>query len=455
MCTRKKRLATLREAGVVVLAAWIALILAGAAWAHEPQNDPGDGSDPDPTINAETAAAQGMLVPTTGACCLTDGTCLDDLTEAECAFSDGVYQGDGTICDLVDCPIYGECGLVFTAPVSWADDTGQMEDSCDLRPSKDAQFEIILPYEAEWIFSVCEADWDTYLYLTASCCPPEGSPDIIAESDDHPDCNAASKIVKMLSAGTYYLTVEGFSSSDCGPFPLEIAAPCTVDCDPDSIPEGEPDCYDGYEDTYNLGCDDDGSHGYPFTPIACGDIVCGTAGTYSGDEGATRDTDWYEFDLSATSEVTWSAIAEFEVQIILIDPGPADCKDAQGEPTYTLLDIAVAPPCGVAELTLTMEPGETGTGWAWAGTHEFTGVPCGSIYNVHLSCDVIVPCDADITGADGVPDGMVDVLDLLLVLIQWGTAGPEADITGPEGLPDGVVDDLDLLEVIAMWGPCE
>ena len=52
-------------------------------------------------------------------------------------------------------------------------------------------------------------------------------------------------------------------------------------------------------------------------------------------------------------------------------------------------------------------------------------------------------CPADITG-----DGVVDVLDLLEVLAQWGTAG-SADITG-----DGIVDVLDLLEVLGAWGPC-
>jgi len=52
-------------------------------------------------------------------------------------------------------------------------------------------------------------------------------------------------------------------------------------------------------------------------------------------------------------------------------------------------------------------------------------------------------CPADITG-----DGVVDVLDLLEVLSQWGGSGT-ADVTG-----DGVVDVLDLLEVLAAWGPC-
>ena len=55
-----------------------------------------------------------------------------------------------------------------------------------------------------------------------------------------------------------------------------------------------------------------------------------------------------------------------------------------------------------------------------------------------------VPCAADVNG-----DGVVDVLDLLIVLAAWGaTSGPE-DING-----DGIVNVLDLLEVLAAWGPC-
>ncbi len=53
-------------------------------------------------------------------------------------------------------------------------------------------------------------------------------------------------------------------------------------------------------------------------------------------------------------------------------------------------------------------------------------------------------CHGDVTG-----DWVVDVLDLLEVLVEWGQHGGPADITG-----DGVVDVLDLLEVLGVWGPC-
>jgi len=53
-------------------------------------------------------------------------------------------------------------------------------------------------------------------------------------------------------------------------------------------------------------------------------------------------------------------------------------------------------------------------------------------------------CPGDTTG-----DGVVDVLDLLKVLAEWGQHAGAADLTG-----DGVVDVLDLLEVLAAWGSC-
>ncbi len=57
-----------------------------------------------------------------------------------------------------------------------------------------------------------------------------------------------------------------------------------------------------------------------------------------------------------------------------------------------------------------------------------------------------IPCPADVDG-----DGMVDVLDLLLVLAQWGPCPPICigDVNG-----DGLVDVLDLLDVLTAWGKC-
>jgi hypothetical protein len=51
--------------------------------------------------------------------------------------------------------------------------------------------------------------------------------------------------------------------------------------------------------------------------------------------------------------------------------------------------------------------------------------------------------------ADILEDGEVTIEDLLIVLAQYGTPGPEADIDG-----NGVVDIEDLLVVVGSWGAC-
>jgi len=62
---------------------------------------------------------------------------------------------------------------------------------------------------------------------------------------------------------------------------------------------------------------------------------------------------------------------------------------------------------------------------------------------VNLDNDGPPPCPADING-----DGVVDVLDFLALLADWGGGGP-ADVDG-----DGVVGILDFLAILAAWGAC-
>ncbi len=65
----------------------------------------------------------------------------------------------------------------------------------------------------------------------------------------------------------------------------------------------------------------------------------------------------------------------------------------------------------------------------------------------------------DITGPEGVPDGLVDIDDVIFVAIRFGLVkddpgwDPRADITGPEYLvPDGLVDIDDVILVAIHFG---
>jgi hypothetical protein len=66
--------------------------------------------------------------------------------------------------------------------------------------------------------------------------------------------------------------------------------------------------------------------------------------------------------------------------------------------------------------------------------------------NMMLRVEVVPePCPADVNG-----DGVVDVVDMVSVILEWGCAGDcEADVNA-----DGTVDIQDLVEVILSWGVC-
>src|SRR5262249_45332187 len=81
--------------------------------------------------------------------------------------------------------------------------------------------------------------------------------------------------------------------------PRPVCDPCPAA----AVLEGEPACGDGYVDAYNGGCN---SSPPVFTTLPCNPnlYVCGTYGTYNN--GVARDTDWYQFTLTAPAAVTVS-----------------------------------------------------------------------------------------------------------------------------------------------------
>ena len=59
-------------------------------------------------------------------------------------------------------------------------------------------------------------------------------------------------------------------------------------------------------------------------------------------------------------------------------------------------------------------------------------------------CDPADSCEGDVNG-----DAVVDVIDLLAVIGDWGSTGSDADVNG-----DGIVNVADILAVMAAWGDC-
>ena len=88
------------------------------------------------------------------------------------------------------------------------------------------------------------------------------------------------------------------------------------------IPEGEPDCGDGYVDNYNGGCSSDP---VVFQSINNGDRIGGISGVFVTNDTLFRDTDWYEYTVPANRHLGLTVEADFAVlAFILVDLGGCD-----------------------------------------------------------------------------------------------------------------------------------
>ncbi len=373
----------------------------------------------------------GCVLPEGACCVLVDGVwdCLYTIVEPDCDDIGGrfyVYQS----CPDFDCP---QCEVDFCVEAPYAGpmrNTCNQGNDCALRASEDHEYEVGIPNAGTWTFSLCGSAFDTYLFVGTTPCGQE-----VGYNDDY--CGLQSQLSADITAGLYYVTVEAYGSTQCGDYVLNIweEVPGEVECPDDGTIEGEPICYDDYEDTYNGGCN---STPFIFQPIACGETICGTSGTFYFGGTSYRDTDWFEIELDRPTSLTWTVCAEFEVLIFVIDGGSGNCVD------YTILGNTIAPPFLPATLSFDVGPGLY---WFWVGATVFgIGVPCGSEYVATLIVcpgDVDRDCDTDLTdlatllsGYGSVPgdpnwnpacdfdaDNDVDVADLAFLLSDYGCGG--------------------------------
>ncbi len=148
-----------------------------------------------------------------------------------------------------------------------------------------------------------------------------------------------------------------------------------VECPPGSTPEDEPECYDDYEDHTNGGC---GSMPVVFGDVSCGQTICGTSGNFLYDGGQTKDTDWYNFYLTEGTEVTITAMAEFDMMVFILEMGPDNPCDG-----FQILYYEIAPICEEYSFMVNLPAGDY---WIWVAPEAFEGVPCGSAYYFTVTC---------------------------------------------------------------------
>ena len=173
-----------------------------------------------------TSSVRGDVV---GACCLDDGTCQDDLDPISCAYAGGRFMGDGSVCEEVECPEYGECGWILTAPTVFSHTTVGQGDDCNwVSGSDDEQFEITIPYTGEWDFSLCGgATWNTVITLGTECC----GFDLGFDDSGCPTGTQSLLHFDVLEAGTYFLNLEDVTAANGGKYCL-IIRDHDADCEP-------------------------------------------------------------------------------------------------------------------------------------------------------------------------------------------------------------------------------
>jgi hypothetical protein len=290
----------------------------------------------------------------------------------------------------------------------------------------------------------CLVEWDEACVQAAfdTCeeppvCPAEGG---CFEPHDNPGCDdqACCELICLVDP----FCCGGPWDRMCADRAIQLCdvPGCVLgDCPPGATVEQETtDCYDRVNDGCNLFTP-------AFTPITCGETICGTAWT-----AGTRDTDWYALTVTQTAEVNWTVTSDFPSELFVIT---GSCTE-----TYTVAASAFGGACLPTALQVTLDPG-TYYLYVAPGTTRApvnNGIGCideegefvnGGAYEgrYHATATSVLTCPADFDS-----DGMVGVTDFLILLAAWNT-----DPGGPPDLDaDGTVGVTDFLILLAAWGPC-
>lgn len=292
-------------------------------------------------------------IPTPGACCLPNGSCVSPETFANCLAQSGTFQGSGTDCGSVVCPqppANDLCANAVPLTIGAAPVTG------------DTRLAIGDITAINCGTNVGEAGvWYTVVgngrVLTATTCFPATTYDtrinvycgncnclvcVDGNDDAFPACTPAdASSVSWCSANgqTYYVFVNG--TGEKGVFQLQVtqgavcstppscAAPtdCVVAPPPSPVAETEACGADT-----NGGC---GSTPPAFQTILCGQNIRGTA-SLTLDVNTltlTRDIDWYQINSlagppnpNAPFRFRVTVQAEFDVEVDIVDFGAnQDC----------------------------------------------------------------------------------------------------------------------------------
>ena len=244
--------------------------------------------------------------------------------------------------------------MIYSLPFS---DTGNTCDNIDNydevcpytgSTSPDVVYAYEPPYDMCVSISLCDSYYDTKVYVYQDVVGNVPWPD--GCNDDNFNCvdppvsyTSWIESVEIFAGSTYYIVVDGYGSG-CGDYVLymeEVECPTQCDVICVGVPEGEPTCYDDYDDLFNGGCN---SVPPVFSIQPVGDMtVCGESGVYDYYGSTYRDTDWYQiYSCGATISITVEA--EFGVLFGFVE-GIEDCL----APAF--YEYTTAPECTPTTLT--------------------------------------------------------------------------------------------------------
>lgn len=275
---------------------------------------------------------------------------------------DPARQGGDTIYDAFVIP-----SLPFEDSGTTEGYTNDYDEVCpfDAPNTPDVCYRFTPSYTTMVNIDLCYSSYDTKVYVW------DENLNLVACNDDYyfaPPCYIySSRLEGVVLAGgqTYYIIVDGYWGA-WGPYVITVdeCVPFDLDCPDGGIPEGEPDLYNGYVDTWNGGCNTPPE--YPFEQIdgnASGDaILCGVAGWYTYAGHDYRDTDWYLLTMGSSGAIDVTIQAESSTYAFEL--GPQDCGNV------AVLQSATADACVEGTMAITgYEEGEIV--WFWAGSTIF------------------------------------------------------------------------------------
>jgi hypothetical protein len=144
-----------------------------------------------------------------------------------------VLSGSGMLGNYIvnvtgaECPPPAQVDSAITAPVTVAGNTCGAINNCQGDAGEDYIYAVTIPTDGEWVFSLCNSssNWNSKMLLDSVLC---GS-GIISDDDGCGTFGGLSRFLASLPAGTYYLTIDGVSATDCGQYTLDITpfeSPC-------------------------------------------------------------------------------------------------------------------------------------------------------------------------------------------------------------------------------------